>query len=333
LFGKFINVLKRIVLKKKIGLGTWSWGNKFFWNYKVSSDEELYETFVEALHQGFSFIDTADSYGTGSLSGRSEKLIGQFLHRKNMDVKNNIKIATKLAPYPWRIGRQGFSIPYKKSLNRLNNQLDIVQLHWSTERYNPWQDFQLLNNLCDLIDEGFQFQIGLSNIGPKRLLKIIHFLKDRNKRVSSVQVQFSLLSPNNEKQKHVKKICDQNKIDFLAYSPLAFGILCQDPSITDIDKRSLLRNFIFQTYDKPTLDLRKVMKEIAKARSASLAQVALNWCCYQGAIPIVGLRKKNQVIDISNVFRWHLTEAEFQRLDNASKNCRKKMPANPFSSL
>ena len=320
-------------MKKKIGLGTWSWGNKFFWNYKVSADEELYETFSEALNQGFSFIDTADSYGTGSLSGRSEKLIGQFLQRVIKAKKYNIKIATKLAPYPWRIGRQGFSIPYKRSLNRLNNQLDIVQLHWSTEKYNPWQDFQLLNNLCDLIDEGFQFQIGLSNIGPKRLLKIIHFLKDKNKRVSSVQVQFSLLSPNNEKQKYVKKICEQNKIDFLAYSPLAFGILCQDPSITYIGKKSLLRNFIFQTYDKPTLELRKVIKEIAKARSASLAQVALNWCFYHGAIPIVGLRTKNQVLDISKVQRWDLTMDEFEMLDNASKNCTKKMPDNPFSSL
>tara|TARA_B100000900_G_scaffold14533_1_gene11653 strand:+ start:1300 stop:2259 length:960 start_codon:yes stop_codon:yes gene_type:complete len=319
-------------LKKKIGLGTWSWGNKFFWNYKVSSDEELYETFSEALNQGFSFIDTADSYGTGNLSGRSEKLIGEFLQRINSK-KNNIKIATKLAPYPWRIGQKGFNIPYKRSLNRLQNKLDIVQLHWSTERYNPWQDFQLLTNLCNLIDEGFEFEIGLSNIGPKRLVKIINFLQEKNKRVSSVQVQFSLLSPENDKQKHVKKICDQNKIDFLAYSPLAFGILCQDPSRTVSSKRSFLRNLIFQKYRKPTLELRHVLKEISDARSASLAQVALNWCLYQGAIPIVGLRKKNQVLDICKVFKWNLTQREFERLDNASKNCLKKMPNNPFSSL
>ena len=320
-------------MKKKIGLGTWSWGNKLFWNYKISSDQDLYETFLEALNQGFSFVDTADSYGTGRLSGRSEKLIGEFLQRTNKTKNNKIKIATKLAPYPWRIGRQGFSIPYKKSLNRLNNKLDIVQLHWSTEKYNPWQDFQLLNNLCDLIDEGFEFQIGLSNIGPKRLLKIIDFLKEKKKIVGSVQVQFSLLSPNNVKQKYVKNICEKNKIDFLAYSPLAFGILCQDPSINDMSKRSLLRNFIFQTYDKPTLELRKVMKGIAEERSASLAQVALNWCFYQGAIPIVGLRKKIQVLDIAKVFNWDLTKEEFERLNNASKNCSKKMPDNPFSSL
>ena len=320
-------------MKKKIGLGTWSWGNKFFWNYKTSSDEDLYETFLEAINQGFSFVDTADSYGTGRLSGRSETLIGEFLQRSNRIKNNKIKIATKLAPYPWRIGSKGFSLPYKQSLHRLNNRLDIVQLHWSTEKYNPSQDFQLLNNLSNLIDEGFEFEIGLSNIGPKRLLKIIQFLKNKNKRVSTVQVQFSLLSPNNEKQKYVKQICDQNKIDFLAYSPLAFGILCQTPSITYKGKRSLLRNFIFKTYDKPTLELRKVIERIAKARSASPAQVALNWCFYHGAIPIVGLRKRNQVLDIAKSLRWDLTNKEFEKLDNASNNCLKRMPDNPFSSL
>ena len=101
----------------------------------------------------------------------------------------------------------------------------------------------------------------------------------------------------------------------------------------DLGQRSLLRNFIFQTYNKPTLELRKIMKEIAKARSASLAQVALNWCFYHGAIPIVGLRKKKQVLDISNSLRWDLTNREFERLEKASQNCSKKIPDNPFSSL
>ncbi len=75
------------------------------------------------------------------------------------------------------------------------------------------------------------------------------------------------------------------------------------------------------------------MKEIAKARSASLAQVALNWCFCHGAIPIVGLRKKNQVLDISRSLRWNLTNKEFHKLENASQNCSKRIPENPFSSL
>ena len=89
---------------------------------------------------------------------------------------------------------------------------------------------------------------------------------------------------------------------------------------------------IFKNYKKSTTELRKCLKKIAVSRSVSQAQVAINWCCYQGAIPLVGMRKKSQVIDISNVFKWNLNQKEFEMLQEASRNCLKKMPSNPFSS-
>ena len=119
-------------MKKRIGLGTWSWGNKFFWDYQISNDDDLRETYKEALKRGFNLIDSADSYGTGKLNGRSEELLGEFLLDTSTFQKKQIQIATKLAPYPWRVGNKGFTKPFLKSLERLNNKLDIVQIHWST---------------------------------------------------------------------------------------------------------------------------------------------------------------------------------------------------------
>ncbi len=320
-------------MKKRIGLGTWSWGNQIFWDYQTSNDDDLRETYKEALKRGFNLIDSADSYGTGKLNGRSEELLGKFLLETSSFQQKRIQIATKLAPYPWRVGNKGFTKPFLKSLERLNNKLDIVQLHWSTAKYNPWQELQLLNNLCDLIDQGFNFQIGLSNIGPQRLNKIIQYLAKRDKKVKSVQIQFSLLSPDFPKQSNVKRICENNDIDFVAYSPLSFGILCMDPEKDEHKQNSFLRSLIFKNYKKSTTELRRCMKQIAVARSVSQAQVAINWCCYQGAIPLVGMRKKSQVIDISNVFKWNLNKEEFGMLQQVSKKCLKKMPSNPFSSL
>ena len=187
-------------MKKRIGLGTWSWGNKLFWNYKSINDPDLLETYNEALQRGFDLIDTADSYGTGDLQGRSESLLGKFLLGTSYAMKKRIQVATKLAPYPWRIGERGLTKPFLKSLERLNKKLDIVQLHWSTAKYNPWQELELLTNLCDLKDQGFDFQIGLSNIGPRRLIKLINFLAKRDQRLKSVQIQFSLLAPDLKKQ-------------------------------------------------------------------------------------------------------------------------------------
>ena len=113
-------------MKKRIGLGTWSWGNKVFWDYKIDNDENLRETYEEALKRGFYLIDTADSYGTGKLNGRSEELLGKFLLETPTLKKKRIQIATKLAPYPWRVGNKGFTKPFLKSLERLNNKLDII---------------------------------------------------------------------------------------------------------------------------------------------------------------------------------------------------------------
>ena len=319
-------------MEKKIGLGTWSWGNQLFWNYNASFDDELFATYQEALKRGFSFIDTADSYGTGRFKGRSEKLLGEFQLKVPRSQSHGIKIATKLAPFPWRIGRNGFTNPFLNSLKRLNNKLDIVQLHWSTSKYNPFQEIQLLNNLCDLIDHGYSFEIGLSNIGPIRLNQIIKLLSERNHKISYVQVQFSLLSPDLIKQTNVKKICEENKIDFLAYSPLAFGVLCQNIKNSNRNKRSLLRDCIFKAYEKPSYELRKCISEIATSRSVSMAQVAINWCCYQDAIPIIGLRNKSQVIDTSGVLKWNLNKKEFEQLENAANKVRKRLPANPFTS-
>ena len=318
-------------MEKKIGLGTWAWGNQLFWKYNQNSDKELRDTFQEAIKRGFSIIDTADSYGTGKFSGRSEQLLGNFLSEIPKSQKRKIQIATKLAPYPWRIGKKGFIKPFFSSLERLQNELDIVQLHWSTAKYNPLQEVQLLENLSDLINEGYHFKIGLSNVGPKRLQKLIHFLGTKNKVISYVQVQFSLLSPDIKKQRILKRVCEQNNIKFIAYSPLSFGILCQDPSFINKTKKSFLRNSIFKAYDHSTLELRETIKKIAKSRSVSMAQVAVNWCSYQGAIPLVGLRRKSHVVDIAQVLKWDLNKDEYEKLEDSAKNC-KKLPGNPFSS-
>ena len=318
---------------KKIGLGTWSWGNQLFWNYKPLYDDDLLAAFQEAIKRGYSLIDTADSYGTGKFSGCSEKLIGKFLTQVSESQKKGIQIATKLAPYPWRVGRNGFDQPYMQSLERLNNNLDIVQLHWSTSRYNPSQEEQLLNNLCDLNEKGFKFKIGLSNIGPNGLIKLINLLQKRGKKIHCVQVQFSLLAPDLDKQEQVKIICYENKINFLAYSPLSFGLLCKAPIKSKSNNgRSLLRNIIFNIYEKTSLELRKALFEIANKRSVSQAQVAVNWCCYHGAIPIVGCRNREQIIDISRVLGWNLSNDEFQMLDDMAKRNTRKLPSNPLSS-
>ena len=61
-------------------------------------------------------MDSADSYGTGSLFGQSEKLIGDFLEELPKKAKK-ITIATKLAPFPWRLGRNGLNKTFHERMS------------------------------------------------------------------------------------------------------------------------------------------------------------------------------------------------------------------------
>ena len=123
-----------------IGVGTWAWGNQFLWGYEPSRDDAILErTFRRCLEQGFRFFDTADSYGTGRLNGRSEALLGRFASQASAAEQAQLCIATKLAPFPWRLGRQGYARAFAASQARLQGQMKRVQLHWSTARYAPWR--------------------------------------------------------------------------------------------------------------------------------------------------------------------------------------------------
>lgn len=103
-----------------IGCGTWAWGNRFLWGYDEKEDESLKMAFNFVVSNGVTWFDTADSYGTGKLSGRSEELLGQFVSQiKSKEVAKKVNFITKLAPYPWRIGEESMIEASKASIKRL----------------------------------------------------------------------------------------------------------------------------------------------------------------------------------------------------------------------
>ena len=315
-----------------IGFGTWAWGNKLVWGYEAETDDILLKkTFFDAIDGGLDLVDTADSYGTGSLFGQSEKLIGDFLEELPKRQLKKITIATKLAPFPWRIGRNGLYKAFQESNQRLKGNMTRVQLHWSTYRYAPWQEEQLLNGLGDLYEKGLIGEIGLSNTGPQRLNFLYRKMRERGIKINSIQMQFSLLTKPSLEDENIKKICEDNEIEYLAYSPLALGILTIPPNKSPKPK-TFLRQKLFQRILPKTIELRTLIANIGKKYSASQAQVALNWVRSHGAKPIVGIRTPFQAKDASSALNWSLTKSEKENLDFYRNKCSVNMPQNPFMS-
>lgn len=202
-----------------IGVGTWAWGNQFLWGYDPAQDAQLQATFEQAVALGLRFFDTADSYGTGRLQGRSERLLGRFRQALAPEDQQDLLVATKLAPFPWRLGRGGLKRAFEASRARLGGRLERVQLHWSTARYAPWQESPLLDGLADLVNEGLVASLGLSNFGPRRLRQVHGQLQSRGVRLASLQVQCSLLAPRAIEPGGVADVCRELGIQLIAYSP------------------------------------------------------------------------------------------------------------------
>lgn len=315
-----------------IGFGTWSWGNQLLWGYDSERDDpELAQTLREAVDGGLTLVDTADSYGTGRLNGRSEMLLGRILDASDASVRARLTVATKLAPFPWRLGRRGFDRAFAASQERLCGHLQRVQLHWSTARYAPWQEGPLMEGLADLVQQNRVAELGVSNLGPRGVRALQARLSARGVALRSVQVQMSLLAPDPIRPDGLKDTCAELGIDLLAYSPLALGVLTVAPGGRP-PKCTRLRSGLFSRLLPASEPLRIAMAGIAREHQASQAQVALNWCRSHGAMPLPGLRRVHQAQDAVAALNWQLSDQERQTLDRLALGCSQRMPANPFMS-
>lgn len=168
---------KELILPQ-MGCGTWAWGNRLLWGYDQSMDRQLQEVFDLCVSNGVTLFDTGDSYGTGKLNGQSEKLLGKFEQEYQGINKERICLATKLAAYPWRLTAKSMVKAGLASIERMG-RVDLAQMHWSTANYFPWQEWQLLDGLADLYEQGLIKGVGLSNYGTKRLRQVHQKFSDR----------------------------------------------------------------------------------------------------------------------------------------------------------
>jgi pyridoxine 4-dehydrogenase len=313
-----------------MGCGTWAWGNRLLWGYDESMDDQLQEVFNFCVSHGVTLFDTGDSYGTGKLSGQSEKLLGKFAQEYSGINQDDICLATKLAPYPWRLTKGSMVAAGKASARRLG-RVDLVQMHWSTANYFPWQEWQLLDGLADLYQQGLVKGVGLSNYGTTRLKKVYRKLRDRNIPITSLQVQYSLLSTYPVTELGLKEVCDELGIKLIAYSPLCLGILTGKYSEASKYPKGL-RGLLFKRLVPEAKYLLNCLRAIAESRNKTMSQVALNWCIAKGTIPIPGAKNLQQAQENIGAKDWQLDGGEVAELDHAAKSINKPMVQNIFQT-
>jgi aryl-alcohol dehydrogenase-like predicted oxidoreductase len=192
-----------------VGYGAWEAGGNMWGSNE--DDRVVIEAMHAAIDAGMSWIDTAEIYGRG----HSEELVGQAL--RDLDGDGDILVFTKFAPFASRSRPSDVVDALRGSLKRLGlDRVDLYQVHWADESAMPTE--AIWEGMAEAQDQGLTRLIGVSNFDRsliERCLAIRH--------VDCVQNQFSLLHQDDRAE--LLPWLQEKGIGYLAYGPLAFGLL------------------------------------------------------------------------------------------------------------
>jgi aryl-alcohol dehydrogenase-like predicted oxidoreductase len=296
----------------EFGLGAWQWGDRIIWQYgQTHKDEDCREAFQVSLEAGIRFVDTAEVYG----SGRSERLLGQFLKETDQPVL----IATKYFPFPWRLTKRGLLRALKHSLERLDVEaVDLYQIH---QPYSIISIENLMEAMAEAVKEGLTRTIGVSNYNQTQMLRAYSALARKDVPLAANQVTYSLLNRTIEKNGLLAR-CEELGVRLIAYSPIEKGLLTGKYSTENPPPG--VRGQRYGSLLPKIGPLLKLMSEIGQEHGGkSKAQVALNWCIQKGTMPIPGAKNARQAEENAGALGWKLTEEEMEKLDEASDAIQK----------
>lgn len=291
-----------------MGLGTMQWGDIKLDGIRDEGVEptinKIYRTTIDAA---INFFDTAEMYGRG----RSELHLGSCL--KNMD--NQVIVATKFMPFPWRLSKGELRSALLNSLKRLGlDHIDLYQMHWP---FPPVPIRTWMDAMADAVSDGLIRAVGVSNYNPNQTQAAFDALSKQHIPLASNQVKYSLLDRRPEFSGLVD-LCSRLGVSIIAYSPLERGILTgkYTPDHPPTGFRSWRYNKAYLTKIEPLMnELRQIGNSHAELTPA---EVALNWLICKGAVPIPGARNQEQAHENAGSLGWRLDPEEVCRLDDIS---------------
>jgi aryl-alcohol dehydrogenase-like predicted oxidoreductase len=211
-----------------IGLGTWKFGLPETGDNARVDERTAFAIFDRAVELGVTFWDTANRYNDAS--GNSERLIGRWL-RVHPDQRRDVVIATKVfggmdgrTPNHCRLSRANILDSVYACLARLQtDHIDLLYFH----RYDPVTPAEeSLAAVEDLVSRDLVRYFGGGNISVSGLQRYAQAAPSVRSQVVAVQNSFDILTGERAaEQRGVLDYCAQHGISYVAWSPLARGLL------------------------------------------------------------------------------------------------------------
>ncbi len=302
-------------------------------------DERRIAILHAALEEGVTAIDTAPLYGFG----RSERVVaraiseqrprplvltkvglrwddpsqhGEPLFRTRDEMGRELVVRRNSRP-------ESILLEIERSLERLGvERLDLVQVH---QRDHLVPIDETMGVLSDAVRAGTVRYVGVSNFSASEVLQARAALGEI--RLASLQSEFNLLC--SEVERRALRAVRRAGIGFLAYSPLAKGLLSgtygPDRALDQSDFRSELKFFSTQSRMSIAAAMREVVFPIATRHGAKPAQIALAWALAHSPVSavVVGASSVLQARQNAEAARIFLEKFELDELEAAFLRVRK----------
>ena len=296
-------------------IGGWKWGGQ---------DEHAAIAAIEAaIDRGMNLIDTAPMYGFG----QSERIVGRAVAGR----RDRVVLATKCGlrwdseegmfhldadgrPVYRNLRPASIRYELEQSLQRLGTDcIDLYQTHWQ----DPTTPIaETMGALLELKAEGKVRAIGVSNASPSQMEEY-----RAAGQLDVDQERYSLLDRDHDAAN--LPYCRDSGMAFLAYSPLAQGLLTgkvgPERRFPPDDLRHGKERFSVEWRQKVALLLGRI-KPIAQRHGISLGQLAISWALHRPGLThaLCGARSPRQVEENAAASDVTLSDQEIAEIEAAA---------------
>ena len=275
-----------------IVLGAWQYGCERYWGDVPVKD--ACDVIAKAVDKGINTIDTAIGYDG------SEEMVGKAIKK----IRDKLIVISKGGADPEKMEKR-----VDISLSRMN--LDVIDLYLV---HYPDSDIPIedtMGGMARLQQKGKIRHVGVSNFTGQQISRALTVCD-----IACCEQAYNLMWREIE-DRGTLKVCVDNNVGVLAYSPLGQGLLTgKIRSEADLPKgegdiRHITLLFKGEAF-KAGLTMVKHLDALSTKYGRTPAQVAVNWVVNQKGVTaaIVGSKTVKQLDDNLGALGWEMEEED-----------------------
>lgn len=299
-----------------IGLGCMGMSHAYG---KPSSKKEAEQLLEKAMELGCTFFDTAEVYGTAEDPNHNEKLLGEILKPYRNEIKIASKCGLRFDETATTVNKPLIPDGRPETIKRViegtlsHLQTDYLDLYYIHRIDSKVPIEETAGAMKELMEQGKILHWGLSE-ASEEIIRRAHKVCP----ITAIQNRYSMMYRDYEA---LFPVLEELKIGFVAFSPLANGLLtAKYDSHSQFNESGDYRSVMPQFTKEGLKENEKFlmwMRNIAEEKNATPAQISLAWMLAKQPwiVPIPGTRKIDRLEENMRASEIKLSAGEIKTID------------------